>query len=372
MPETLPENARRWVKVAGQLAADALAPLAASQDDPTSRSSRDKVITASRDAGLFELTRAEGDGNEPPGSLTLVAVRDELASFNLPIGWIDACFGPRPGLLDKARGALRETHLAPFLEGRLRGGFGFTEPGDATHYTRARRHEGRLELTGRKSYVTNGAQVDFLYVLAEIEDEGRAFVVVDTDLPGVVTEKTFTTLDGSRHAAFRFEAVNVPLHHLLGTPGEGMKQALGQIGNERLLVAAEAVGLCRWVVTYLEQRLRERESRHGVSEALRLRYGELRIAAFAARSTVYRAARIADSDQRAINETIAAKAFATETLGRVIDEAIQLDGGGALVSSHPLAELYQRVRVLRVAEGLTDTLRLNVARGALDLGKGRL
>ena len=56
----------------------------------------------------------------------------------------------------------------------------------------------------------------------------------------------------------------------------------------------------------------------------------------------------------------------------IVDEAVQLVGGEALVVGHPLEAVLRRLRALRLAEGETDTLRVNLARGFLDLGKGRL
>ncbi len=73
-----------------------------------------------------------------------------------------------------------------------------------------------------------------------------------------------------------------------------------------------------------------------------------------------------------VNETMAAKVLATETLGNVADQAIQLVGGDALVVGHPLERLYREARSLRLAEGASDLLRLQIARGALELEKGRL
>ena len=43
-----------------------------------------------------------------------------------------------------------------------------------------------------------------------------------------------------------------------------------------------------------------------------MRYSDMRIQAFAARSMVYRTARIADNGENVINEVIACKVFATE------------------------------------------------------------
>jgi alkylation response protein AidB-like acyl-CoA dehydrogenase len=69
---------------------------------------------------------------------------------------------------------------------------------------------------------------------------------------------------------------------------------------------------------------------------------------------------------------IAAKVFCTEVASTIIDWAVQLVGGQALVVGHPLEALYRRVRALRLVEGANDLLRLNLAKGNLELGKGNL
>ena len=51
----------------------------------------------------------------------------------------------------------------------------------------------------------------------------------------------------------------------------------------------------------------------------------------------------------------------------MVDTAIQLVGGVALVEDHPLAILYRKVRGWRLAEGASDVLRLNIGRGILEL-----
>ena len=56
----------------------------------------------------------------------------------------------------------------------------------------------------------------------------------------------------------------------------------------------------------------------------------------------------------------------------IVDTAIQLVGGVALRTGHPLEELYRRIRTLRLAEGASDILRISLARGQLELSKGRI
>ena len=83
-------------------------------------------------------------------------------------------------------------------------------------------------------------------------------------------------------------------------------------------------------------------------------------------ATVYRTARLADAGQDVVNESTAAKVFATEVANQLVNRAVQPVGGEVLVLGHPLEH------TLRLADGETDTLRVNLARGHLDLGKGRI
>jgi acyl-CoA dehydrogenase len=152
-------------------------------------------------------------------------------------------------------------------------------------------------------------------------------------------------------------------------------RALGNIGKVRLLVAAEATGVCIWVLDFVEQHLKAPHrsgSPLGDKEGVRLRFADMRIQTYAARSVLYRAARLVDSGANAVNETIAAKVFCTETAGQVVDWGVQLAGGQALVQGHPLEAMYRRVRAFRFVEGASDLLRLNLAKGKLELGKGTL
>ena len=200
-------------------------------------------------------------------------------------------------------------------------------------------------------------------------------VVIDKHLDGVVMTHKFASLDGSHHAAFEFQDVRVPAAHIVGEAGQGLPRAMQQIGDTRLLLAAQASGYMLWMLELLTAHLQapDKSGRpRGSKDVVRLRYADLRIKAFAARSMLYRTARLADRGENIVNEAMACKVFATESVDALVDTAIQLVGGGALVEGHPLERLYRRVRVWRLAEGASDVLRLNIGRGILDLGKGRI
>ncbi|MDZ7669539.1 MAG: acyl-CoA dehydrogenase [Gammaproteobacteria bacterium] len=369
MPESLNPAQQELARRVRDFAAQELEPR---RGQPAAEA-RPAVIAAAKAAGLYAMTQPTEFGGTAAANLELTIAREELAAGNAPFQ--DAVFGPGPGVLADVGEPLRSSHLAPLLAGEKRGAFGFTEPDDAAAPTRARVDGDTLVIDGRKSYVTGGAEADFINTLVDVEDHGPALVVIDTDLPGVSIEQHFSSLDGSRHAAFRFADVRVPASHLIGAPGEGLPRAMRQIGDTRLAIAAHCVGTMRWVLDYLTRHLSQPDrggKPRGDREGVRLRYAELRIQAFAARSMLYRAARLADGGENVVNEAIACKVFATEAVGEIVDSAIQLVGGTALRVDHPLAVLYQQVRSLRLAEGGNDVLRLNLARGKLDLNKGRL
>lgn len=337
-----------------------------------------KVREASKAHGFFAKTQPEAYGGKPASTLELTMLREQLAAANSPLS--SAVFGPGPGILHSASGELKALYLEPVLAGQKRGAFGFTEPDSAKRPTYGVVKGDTVTVTGQKSYVTGGDTADFVSALVNLETSsgekrGTAMIAIDLNLPGVEISDRFQSLDGSGHVSITFNEVVVPEYCLIGKPGEGMPRALSNIGNVRMMVAAEATGVCQWVIDFVEQHLRAPHRSGtplGEKEGVRLRYADMRIQTFAARSTLYRAARFVDSGENAVNETIAAKVFCTEAAGQVVDWGVQLVGGQALVVGHPLEAMYRRVRSFRFVEGASDLLRINLAKGNLELDKGQL
>ena len=364
MPEQLSSQLIELRERCAAFAKDHMLPLA----DSDRASAAVQVREASKAAGLFTMTQPA----HAAGQLALCVARETLAAANPPA--LDAVFGPGAGVLGSVGEPLASSHLAPLLAGEKRGSFGFTEPDDAEP-TAGTIDGDALTINGQKSYVTGGADADFINALVRIEGHGPSMVVIDTDTQGVILEKRFNSLDGSHHAAFRFDNVQVPVSHVIGEPGQGLPKALRQIGDVRLLFAAQACGYLIWVMDLLQSHLQSPDkdgAPRGNKDVVRWHYADLRIKAFAARSMLSRTARLADAGENIVNEGMACKVFATECIGEAVDTAIQLVGGGALIDDHPLALLYKKVRAWRLAEGASDVLRLNIGRGILELGKGRI
>lgn len=338
-----------------------------------------RAAARSRELGFFGMTQPRRYGGTEAGPLLLTALHEELASANLRV-LHRSVFGPGPGLLAGAEGQLATSVLEPLLRGEKSVALGVTEPADVPRFTQAT-WDGpeHLLVTGQKSYVTGGQSSDFVAVLLRIEEDGaRPFgttmVLVDRRAPGVTVERSFQTMDGEEsHAFLRFSRVRVPSWQILSKVGDGMPKAMRAFGNMRLRMAATAVGLASWALRHTSAQL-QRPHRKGSPlssrEGVQLRVGEMAIEVSAARALLRQAAASLEATKEgrphaAATEVKMAKVFCTEACGRVVDTALQLAGGEAVVVGHPLERLYRAVRSLRLAEGPSDLLRLQIAEAAL-------
>jgi alkylation response protein AidB-like acyl-CoA dehydrogenase len=227
-------------------------------------------------------------------------------------------------------------------------------------------------LSGVKSFVTGGPHADLLVTIAKVTDNpggktGTAIFPVRRDAPGVRLARDIRTLDGAPHGEFELN-VEVPAADVIGEIGDGVPRALESITALRLRAAATACGAARWTLDYALAQAR-RPHRSGVPlgerEQVQAMLGQSAMDLFAARAALYAAARAAESGGDAETDVAMAKAVATEAVARIVDRAMQLSGGAAVVEGHPLARLYRRIRSWRIAEGTTEILRLTVARRLL-------
>ena len=324
------------------------------------------------EAGFFRLAQPAELGGGGLGPVGLTALHEEIARAQSPLGGL--VLGGDGGLLRLAQGAQRERFLLPVLRGELTAALAFTDAREGPRTVAARRGDAFV-VSGVKSFVTGGPQADLLLAVAKVTDNpggktGTAVLVVRSDAPGVTLRREIRTLDGGLHGEFELKSVEVPIDDVIGEIGQGLPKALESITALRLRAAATACGTARWTLDYALEQAR-RPHRTGVPlgerEQVQAMLGQSAMDLFAARGALYAAARAAEAGP-ASTEVAMAKAVATEAVFRIVDRAMQLSGGAAVVEGHPLARLYRRVRAWRIAEGTTEILRLTVARRLLAAG----
>ena len=320
--------------------------------------------------GFFRLLQPADLGGGGLGPLGQVALFEQLGAANSVLARF--ALGGDGGVLRHAVGEQRERLLRPVLRGELAAAFAFTDAPEGPR-TCAVPREGGYTLDGVKAFVTDGPAADLLLVVARVADAaggraGTGIFAVPRAAPGVRLVRELRTLDGGRHGVFELTAVAVAAADLVGEVGQGLPRAMESIGAVRLRIAATACGTARWVLDDLRARVR-RPHRSGTPladhEQVQALVADCAMDCYAARAATWAAARLAESGAPAVAETAMAKALATEAAGRVVDRAIQLTGGAAVVAGHPLARLYTRVRAWRIGEGTTEVLKLVIGRALL-------
>jgi len=327
----------------------------------------------SAELGLYRLVQPVDLGGGGLGPLGLVALYEEIARSQCVLH--DCILGGDGGLLRLATGAQRERLLLPVLRGELTAALAFTDAREGPRTTAVRK-EAIFLLSGVKSFVTDGPHADLLITIAKVTDNpggktGTAIFVVRRDARGVRLARDIRTLDGAPHGEFELTNVAVSDADVIGEIGQGLPRALESITGLRLRAAATACGAARWTLDYALAQAR-RPHRTGVPlgdrEQVQAMLGQSAMDLFAARAGLYAAARAAEPGGDAEVEVAMAKAVATEAVAHIVDRAMQLSGGAAVVEGHPLARLYRRIRSWRIAEGTTEILRLTVARRLLSPG----
>jgi alkylation response protein AidB-like acyl-CoA dehydrogenase len=334
------------------------------------------VRRRSRELGLYALlqpTALGGGGLGPLGASALhetcAASGSALARFSL---------GDDGGLLALGDAAQRDRFLGPVLRGEQAAAFAFTDAREGPRTTAMRRGD-TFRVSGVKAFVTDGDGADLLVVVGRVTENaagptGTAIFVIPRHAPGVALRRQLRTLDGGEHAELELRDVAVPEADVLGAIGQGLPSALGRITAVRLQVAAQACGTAHWALDFALSQV-DRPHRSGVPlaerEQVQAMLADSAMDLFAARAALYAAARHAEAGAAAEVEVAMAKVLATEAVTRVVDRAMQLTGGAAVVDGHPLERLYRRIRSWRMAEGTTEILRLTVARGLLARHRAR-
>jgi acyl-CoA dehydrogenase len=288
-------------------------------------------------------------------------------------------FGNVYEVLLACEGAQEERWLLPSVRGERTCSIAITEPGagsDAAGIaTRAFKEGSGWRLTGQKHFISDGSFSDF-FVVSAVTEKGRAvsLFLVDKSLPGVTVgrDQPMMGLRGTSHVGLLFDNVKLDAEALLGGEGNGMKLMLETLGRVRLAqVAARAVGKACRVLALATDYARDRRQfgkSIGEFQFIQQLIADSVIEINAARLMVLRAAWEIDQGNDARDWISMVKVQASETLGRVVDRAVQIFGGMGFCKELPIERYYRDARVYRIFDGTSEIHRGLVARAALKKG----
>jgi acyl-CoA dehydrogenase len=244
--------------------------------------------------------------------------------------------------------------------------------------TTARRDGADFVLNGTKHFISHADAADFVIVFAATGEEATGAgakkkitgFLVDRGTPGFDIRPGYHSVSnrGYNNSILTFDECRLPAGQVLGEVHRGFDVMNDWLSGTRLTVAATCVGKARRA---LELSLAYAASRkqfgqqigkfQGVSFKLADMVTEIDAADWLTLAAAWRL----DQRLEATREISSAKLFATEMLGRVTDEAIQIHGGMGLMSDLPLERLWRDARVERIWDGTSEIHRHIISRDLL-------
>lgn len=295
---------------------------------------------------------------------------------------IRRAFGNVYEMLLECRGEQIERWLRPCVRGERVCSIAITEPGAgsdaAAIKTRATRDGDGWRLSGGKHFISDGLVSDFFLVTAVTEPgvgaRGISMFLVDRDLPGVTVgrDQPMMGLRGTSHVELFFDDVKLEPITLLGAQGQGLRLALTTLGRVRLAqVGARAIGKATKVLSKTVAYANERHQFGKPLASLQMVQAMIAdsvIEVNRARLLLWRAAAELDAGRDARDLIAMVKVDAAETLGRVVDRAVQIFGGMGFCKDLPIERYYRDARIYRIFDGASEVHRFTLARAAARQG----
>ena len=176
-----------------------------------------------------------------------------------------------PALARYGSDELKRAYLEPTLRGEMVCSIAVSEPDAGSDVagirTRAVRDGDDWVITGRKMWITNGTQADWLCLLARTDDSqpgdyhGMSLIIVPTTAPGFSVGRKIEKMGNrsSDTAEIVLDEVRVPVTNTVGEEGRGFQQQMSQFQDERLVGAYIALAGARKALDrtkdYLQQRV---------------------------------------------------------------------------------------------------------------------
>jgi acyl-CoA dehydrogenase len=330
-------------------------------------------------AGLYAANMPEELGGGGLDAVGMTLVERELGRASYALQWLVA----RPSnILQACQGEQRERYLLPAIRGERHDCLAMSEPGAGSDIrsmtTRAVRDGAEYVIDGTKHFISNADKSDFGIVFAATGSEDTSqgpkkqitAFLVDLDAPGLTARRGSSSVShrGYHHSELSFEACRIPASNRLGEEGRGFDLMGEWLGASRLTVAASSAGRARRVLEMTTQWAVQRVQFGqpiGRFQGVGFPLADMATDLEAAELLTLRAAWKLDQGTMTDKDVAMAKVFATEALGRITDQAVQIYGGMGLMDELPIERFWRDARVERIWDGTSEIQRHIISRSML-------
>jgi acyl-CoA dehydrogenase len=277
--------------------------------------------------------------------------------------------------------AQRQRWLPKMASGEMVAAIAMTEPGAGTDLQAVRTSAKRVQgadgdhyvINGAKTFITNGYHADLVCIVCRTGPEagGKGVSLVMAEVQGLAGFRRGRLLDKiGQHTVdtceLFFEDMRVPCANLLGVDeGQGFRQLMEQLPRERLIIAVGGVATLQRAIeetlAYVMQRKIFGQTLMQMQNT-RFKLAECQTLATIARCFVDECIGRAMRDELDNATSAMAKWWVSDTVGKVVDECLQLFGGYGYMNEYPIARLYVDQRVGRIYGGSNEVMKELIAR----------
>lgn len=324
------------------------------------------------DLGFLGLTYPEAYGGLELDDWYMVTFVEELGRANcagVPMGIVvhtDMC---TPALAKFGSEDLKRQYLAPSIAGDYVGCIGVTEPDAGSDVaairTRAVADGDDWVINGRKLYITNGTQADWVCLLARTSEEtgyhGMSLILVPTKTPGFSVGRKLQKLGNhsSDTAELVLDDVRVPRANTIGPEGMGFILQMQQFQRERLVGSISTYSSCekmiRATIDYTKQRHTFGQPLIA-NQVIQFRLVELLTEVEMLRQMCYHCVRKSVAGEDYTREASMAKLKAGRLAREVADGCLQFYGGMGYMADMPISRFYRDSRLIAIGGGADEVM----------------
>jgi len=231
---------------------------------------------------------------------------------------------------------------------------------------RAERSGGAYVINGQKTWITAAHAADHILLVCRTtrtgnKHEGLSMISVPAGSEGLEV-RGIDTMGGREVNDVFFTDCYVPEERVLGRVDQGWMQLMAGLNHERLIIAAQALGMAQRafddVLAYVKER-KQFGRPIGSFQALRHRIADLATEIECTRELVYGVAQKVDADPTRLlpREASMAKLKATETAKKATLEGMQMMGGYGYACEYDMERQVRTAVVTTIYGGTSEVQR---------------